>query len=345
MGSKKDINLLPEELRYASPKALEKWKDGGTLKEASEGFEGFKGLMDIISSRMSSVQYEKSKELVSNFSKTLKDNLVENFQQNSDRSTSFFRSLRKDKIRNLERILDVSKKDLIVSSKINYVYCTESGKVVVIDKDYGGEPCTVAVKDSTNILIKCVKFHNDIPYLYPIFNEKKLTGDIIHMDENEIWYLDGEEVTLVVFKNNKPDFLKISLKGFEQKKNSKALFSYLDCCKMLHLNKRLNDLLIKDRKVRFDDIVKIRPGFAIYKENYTYKVLLFDECKNPCNEFILDSLPLINEEAWDVLFSNDIYEFISTNNFSFDNFRQDNDHIEYWEYIGSKRVCLMRCKI
>jgi len=38
-----------------------------------------------------------------------------------------------------------------------------------------------------------------------------LNGDIIYMNDGEIWYRDKDVATLVLFKNEKPDFLTINL--------------------------------------------------------------------------------------------------------------------------------------
>jgi len=59
--------------------------------------------------------------------------------------------LKRARLRNLEDILNLSKKDLVVSSKFNYVYCTDFGKVVIIDKDSQGQPKTVTIKEADNM--------------------------------------------------------------------------------------------------------------------------------------------------------------------------------------------------
>lgn len=341
MGNKKDINLLPEELRYSSPKYTGKRKDDNTIKEVSDSV---KGLMDIITSRVSSIQYEKSKKMVSNLSKSFKSNL--GFEQDGSKSSGFFHSLKKVKLRNLEQILNVSKRDLVVSSKVNYVYCTDSGKVIVVDKGLDGLPHTVTIKTSDSISVKSVKFDKDNPFLYPKFNENDLPKDIIYMDEKEIWYVNNNEATLLLFKNDNPECLKINLNDVKLNRTSKALLNYLECYKILHEDNRLSNLLLEERKVDLNSIVRIRPHYALYKEsNKAYRVLLFDKTKNICNEFSIQELPNVNAEAWDVLFSNEIYEYVKSNGYSFDNFRQANDYIEYWQNIGSNKVCVLRCKI
>jgi len=73
--------------------------------------------------------------------------------------------------------------------------------------------------------------------------------------------------------------------------------------------------------------------------------MLFDQFKNLCDEFTLRKLPNLSEAALDVLFSLDIVEYVKSKGYAFENFKQDDDYIEYWQEIGSKRVCVMRCKI
>ncbi|GAE88384.1 hypothetical protein [Acetivibrio straminisolvens] len=344
MGNKKDINLLPEEYRFASSRpSSDKRKDDGGIKEVGNSI---KGLMDIISSKVSSLQNEKAKGSNLNLSKGLKDNITENTSQNSEKPTGLLYSLKKARLKNLEDILNLDKKDLVVSSKFNYVYCTDFGKVVIIDKDSEGHAKTVTIKEADNISVKTIKFHNAHPFLYPKYDERSLPGQIIHMSKNEIWYMADSEAIIVTFHNDSPNFLKISLGNLKQPSNIKAVLNYIECHKFLYQNNKIKTLLLEERKVNTDDIIRVQSHYALYKEDSSiYRVLLFDELKNVSNEFTLTELPNVNEEAWDVLFTNDIFEYVKENGYSFSNFRQDNDYIEYWQNIGSKSVCVMRCKI
>ncbi|GAE90961.1 hypothetical protein [Acetivibrio straminisolvens] len=304
----------------------------------STGNEGVKGLMETITSKIS---VDQSKEVLS----SLKDSIVDNIHERTERAANFIHSLKKDKIRNLERLLDVTKKDLKKSDKKNYIYITEAGRMVVVDRDMWGDPCTVTIKEGNKVLLRLVKFFNDYPYLFPVFNEKNLNGEIIFMDDGEIWYRDKDVATLVLFKNDKPDFLTINLDKVRALKENELL-KYLENCKILYLEKRLNDLLLVERKIAIEDIVRVRQGYAIYKNSErAYTVLLFDQLRSLCDEFTLRKLPNLNEAALDVLFSLDIVEYVKSKGYAFENFKQDNEYIEYWQEIGSKRVCVMRCKI
>ncbi|MDQ2087682.1 hypothetical protein RBH29_14730 [Herbivorax sp. ANBcel31] len=343
MGNKKDINLLPEEYRSASQRSsIGKKKEGILAKEVSDGV---KGLMDMISSRVSSIQYEKSKHKITEFSKNLKYKLTGNLQQNTGVRLNLIQYLKNHKLRRLEKVLGLEKRDLIVSSKMNYMYCTDTGKVVIVDKDIGGEPCSITIKESQKVTIKCVKFFRDYPFVFPAFSEKNLKGDVVYVDTNEIWYVDKGEATLVLFKNNEPVFLKIDLEKLQYNKNYKELTNYLNNHKMLYLNKDLKELLIEKRGLAVEDILKISLSYIIYKEDEQFRVLLLDGDKNIYNEVKMNKLPNVNEEAWDILFSREIYDYIVENGYSFDNFRQDEDCIEYCQEIGDRKVCVMRCKI
>jgi len=302
---------------------------------STAGNESAKGLLDLIASK---IPVNQGKEMLTD----LKDNIVDNIHDKSKRAASFIHSLKRDKIRNLERLLDVSRKDLKKSDKKTYIYMTDAGRTVIVDRDIWGDPCTITVKEANKVLIRLVKFFNDIPYLFPVFNEKSLTGDIIFMAEDEIWYRDKDEATLVLFKNDVPDFLNIKLNNVK-KFNEKQLLKYLDNCKMLYLEKRLNNLLLVERKIGIENIVAIRKGYVIYKDT-EYTVLLFDDLKNLFDEFTLKKMPDLSERAMDVLFSEDIVEYVKSKGYSFENFKQDGEYLEYWQDIGNKRVCVMRCR-
>lgn len=331
----KDINLLPDDLLISSSN----FRNRNKVKAQGEESK-------FASSNNSSLQSDKTKEGASVFPKNLKDNILDSIQHNSGKATSFINSLKRDKIRNLERLLSIDKKDLAFSNKKYFIYCTDSGRMVIVERDIWGEPFTVTLKEGNDVSIKRVMFFDNEPFLFPIFNEKNLSGEIIHMDDNEVWYLGKDEATLVLFKSDKPDFLKVPLKNFKNINNKKALHTYLDSHKMLYLDKKIHEIIIEDRNIAIEDIVRIRDGYAVYKNtSRTYKVLLFNEFKELYDEYTFSKLPAIKEEGWDVLFSKDIVEYVKENNYSFENFRQDDGHIEYWKNIGTKRVCVLRCKI
>ena len=234
MGNKKDINLLPEEFRNLSPRSADRRREGRAIKEVNDNI---KGLMDMITSRASSIQQEKRKKPSPDLSTSFTKGTFTVSQKKKDGTVGFFRAFKRTDLRKLEKALDVCKKDLIVSSKSNYVYCTDLGKVIVVDKGVNGLPKTVTIKNSDNITTKTIKFSNNTPYLYPKFNEKGLPKNIVYMNRDEIWYLDNDKAILLIFKNGEPEHLKINLSGSVSTKNPKALMNYLETYKILHQDK------------------------------------------------------------------------------------------------------------
>ena len=97
----KDINLLPDEIKR-SANTSKMLKVG---KAVSEGTEGVKELVEAMASKVSS---GKGTGVITNISKNLKDSIVESIQDKQERAASFLHSLKKDKIRNLEKLLDVN---------------------------------------------------------------------------------------------------------------------------------------------------------------------------------------------------------------------------------------------
>ena len=337
----KDINLLPDEIKdtsFISPKARRFSKSGDEV-------EGGKNLVNTIASKVSSVQYSKSKDIISSLSKNIKNSIVDSFQEKSEQAADFLHSLKKDKVRNLERLLELEKKDLVVSSKKNYIYSNSAGKMVIIDRDIWGEPCSVTIKETNKVIVKVVKFLDDIPYIFPVFNEKNVSGKIIHIDKKEIWYRNKDEATIVLFRSHEPDFIKVNLRNTPGL-SGEALMDFMENSKILYFDRSLKELIIERRNVSIENIVIIRPNYTIYKNSQdSYTVLIFDEVKILCDELTLSKLPDMKVEGLDALFSKDIVEYIKTKGYVYENFIQDDNYIEYCEEVGSKRICVMRCKI
>jgi hypothetical protein len=302
--------------------------------------EGMRSLVDIISSKLASGQ-SQGKEIFSSLSKNLKDSI----HDTSEKAADFINSLKKDKIRSLEKLLNVDKKDLMTSNKKSFIYSNESGKMVIVERDIWGDPCTVTIKDSNKVELKMVKFFKNRPYLFPPFSEKKINGDIIFMGEKEIWYRNKDDVTVVLFEDETPDFLNINLKGVQNFKE-KDVLNYIEKRKKLYIDDKLRNLLLDERQIDINDIYEISSSYAIYKnaDGY-YTVLLFDEFKTLYKELVLRKVPRLSERAMALIFSKDIVEYIISKGYDFESFKQSDDHIEYWQEIGNNRVCVMRVKI
>lgn len=306
--------------------------------------EGMRSLVDIISSKLTSGQ-SQVKELFSSLSKNLKGSIKDSIYDTSEKAADFINSLKKDKIRSLEKLLNLDKKDLMASNKKSFIYSNEAGKMVIVEKDIWGDPCTVTVKDSNKVQLKMVKFFKNRPFLFPPFSEKKINGEIIFMAEKEIWYRDRDNVTIVLFDDETPDLLNISLKEAQNIKE-KDVLNYIEKRKKLYIDDKLRNLLLDERQIDINDIYEISSSYAIYKnaDGY-YTVLLFDEFKTLYKELVLRKVPRLSERAMALIFSKDIVEYIISKGYDFESFKQSDDHIEYWQEIGNNRVCVMRVKI
>ena len=110
--------MLPEDILASTAGATERTR---VQAEGKVNAEVGKTAGEVVS-KASTAQSEKSKEGVVTLSKTLKDNLIDSIHQSSGKATSFLNSLKKDKIRNLERVLGIDKKGYVLSSKEEYTY-------------------------------------------------------------------------------------------------------------------------------------------------------------------------------------------------------------------------------
>ena len=76
----------------------------------------------MISFHLSWHQGKVKKEIFSSLSKNLKDSI----HDTSEKAADFINSLKKDKIRSLEKLLNVDKKDLMTSNKKKALYTVMS---------------------------------------------------------------------------------------------------------------------------------------------------------------------------------------------------------------------------
>src|SRR5690606_7473653 len=109
----------------------------------------------------------------------------------------------------------------------------------------------------------------------------------IFMGEKEIWYRNKDDVTVVLFEDETPDFLNINLKGVQNFKE-KDVLDYIEKRKRLYIDEKLRNLLLDERQIDINDICKISSNHTIYKNSSgSYTVLLFDEFKELYKEFTL----------------------------------------------------------
>ncbi|MCX7748103.1 MAG: hypothetical protein N2645_14645 [Clostridia bacterium] len=292
-----------------------------------------------------SKKYKIDKESITQISQNLKSSIMKSIEKKPQQINDLISSLKKHKIRDLEKLLRVDKSQMIVSNRKNYIYRSDSGKMVIVDRDMWGDPCNVTIKENNHVIVKCIKFFEDKPYIFPLFNEKNVKGRVINMDANQIWYQDNNTVCVVTFKGTDAVFTNIQIDTLKNI-SKENLFSYIHNYISVNKNKKLAEL-VKGKGIRIEDIEKVRKSYVIGKLSGKsgYRVVMFDEEYTATNDFNIKGIPSVSDDGLDILFSEEILNYINANNYSFENFKQNDDHIEYWQQIGQKNVCVMRYKV
>jgi len=297
--------------------------------------------LDKISSK-----YKKGTESFTHISKNFTSNVIKNFQ---NKSNDLINSLKHTKLRNLEAKLKLDKSSTVSTSKKCYIYQT-SEKTVIIDLDMWGDPIAVTTKTSIFAKVQTVKFLEDEPFIYPSFSEKNLFGQIINLDDNEIWYNDSGTIILLKFFGTDPNIVKLNLnvaKDYSYKDlNADPDFkTFLKNCSLTYRDKNLLKFL-ESKEIVLDNIIFINRSLIIHKlEAYQFQVLLLDGSYTVSDTFLLSKLPFKNEGALTALFSDDIVTYVKSNDYKFEDFVLNDNFIEYWQYLGTKKVCLLKCEI
>ncbi len=313
-----------------------------TKKAALKG--SFSNILSRINIKDGEGKLKKGKDSLIKASKGLKSNLSKSIENKPQQISSLIKSLKNEKIKNLEKLLHIDKSELIVSNRKNRIYRSESGNMYIIDKDLWGEPVAVTIKDEKKVALKCIKYLNDQPFLFPVFNEKNIKGRIIHMDQEEIWYQDTDLITVVSFKGESMESIKIKLSNIKSMSDEK-LFDYINNFKLVYKNKRLHNI-ISEKGIKIDDVLLVRSSYIVVKDSpNSLKTYLFDEEYQLFEEIPLKSLPPLDASALDALFSKDILDYIKSNNYNVEKFKQNGEYIEYWQTVGQKEICVMRYKI
>ncbi|MCX7923597.1 MAG: hypothetical protein N3B21_16535 [Clostridia bacterium] len=306
-----------------------------------QGKENLKKLLDNLKVKNVSVKYSES---ISNFSKSLRHGMVKGLQEKSKQTSEAITSFRNrnNKLKNLEKLLHTDKSHLITSNKRSNIYRSESDKLVIIDKNIWSEPVTVTIKQMNSVTIKCVKFLEEQPFLFPVFNEKTISGRIIYMDVNQLWYQDNDTINVVTFRNSSPDFIKIkinNIKCYEKEALIKYVKNYISVQKSARMT-----AFIKEKAINIADIVRITRYYLIEKskQSNSMKVYLFDDEGSFYDQLSLSRLPSVDDTSLDLLFTKDMTSYIKSNNYPLEDFKQNDDFIEFWQNVGSKKVCVMR---
>ncbi len=304
----------------------------------------FGNLLNRINLKDGDDKINKGKGAFSDLSNNIKSGIVKNIENKPKQISELIKSFKHEKIKNLEKLLKVEKNQLIVSNRKNRIYRTEAGYMYIVDKDVWGEPVSVTVKDNKKVVIRTIKYLNDQPYLFPVFNEKNVSGIIIHLSHQEIWYQDDNIITVVSFKGEASDITKIKIANIKSLSRDK-LHEYINNYKVVGKNKKLQEI-VKEKDLRIDDVLIITNKYIIGKDSKNLiKAYLFNNEYTIYDEIPLRVLPQIEPLAYDVLFSEEVLDYIRANRYHIEDFIQNGDFIEYWQNIGDRKMCVLRYKV
>lgn len=313
-----------------------------TKKAAMKG--SFNNLLNRINTKEGEEKLKRGRNSLVKFSKDITSNLSKSIENTPQQISGIIKSLKNEKIKNLEKLLRVDKSELIVSNKKNRIYRSESGTMYIIDKNIWGEAVSVTIKDEKKVVIKSIKYVNDQPFLFPVFNEKNIKGKIINMSAEEIWYQDADMVTVVSFSGETADYVKIKITDIKNM-NEDKLFDFINNFKLVYKNKKINDI-ITEKGISIEDVLIVKNGYIICKDSKnTFKAFILSEDYAIIDEIPLKSVPQMDAAALDALFSSDLVDYIKSNNYDYSNFKQNGEYIEYWQTVGRKNVCVVRYKI
>lgn len=304
----------------------------------------FGNLLNRINLKDGDDKINKGKSAISDLSNNIKSGIVKNIENTPKQISELIKSFKHEKIKNLEKVLKVEKSQLIVSNRKNRIYRTEAGYMYIVDKDVWGEPVSVTIKDDKKVVIRTIKYLNNQPFLFPVFNEKNVSGVIINMNQNEIWYQDDNVILVVSFKGEASDITKIKIANIKAMSHSK-LHEYINNYKIVSKNKKLQEI-VKEKDLRIDDVLIVTSKFIIGKDTKNFiKAYLFNNEYTIYDEIPLRVLPAIEPAAYDVLFSEEVLEYIRANKYDIEDFKQNGDFIEYWQNIGERKMCVLRYKV
>jgi hypothetical protein len=304
----------------------------------------FGNLLNRINLKDGDDKINKGKSAISDLSNNIKSGIVKNIENKPKQISELIKSFKHEKIKNLEKVLRVEKSQLIVSNRKNRIYRTEAGYMYIVDKDVWGEPVSVTIKDDKKAVIRTIKYLNNQPYLFPVFNEKNISGTIINISQHEIWYQDDNLIAVVSFKGEASDITKIKIANSKSMDRNK-LHEYINNYKVVSKNKKLQEI-VKEKDLKIDDFLIVTNKFIMGKDSKNLiKAYLFNNEYTIYDEVPLRILPIIEPEAFDVLFSEEVLEYIRANKYNIEDFKQNGDFIEYWQNIGDRKMCVLRYKI
>ena len=117
--------------------------------------------------------------------------------------------------KNLEKLFSLDRSNLLSSDHSTAFYKSTKNKIIIFEKDISEIPCTVTIKDGTKVYVYTVKYKADYtPILYPAYDEKEIEGEIIYMDNEEIWYKDFHKLTLGYNNGASMEFHVVRMSSF-----------------------------------------------------------------------------------------------------------------------------------
>ncbi|MCX7711115.1 MAG: hypothetical protein N2484_14855 [Clostridia bacterium] len=312
--------------------------------ELERGSEHLKSVMDSAGQKLSGIRLSSIKTKLSGLPQNVKEGLTGGIRKKVGQTKDLINSVKdkNERMRNLEKLLRIDGEEIISSSKKNRIYKSENGKLTIIDKDFWEEPSTVTIKHNDSVSIKKVKFLEDKPFLFPVFSEKNIKGQEIYMENNEIWYKDRGLITIVQFKSEKPEYIRIELDESMFKKNEEVI-EYLKMYLSIFRNSRISSLL-KEEGIDANEVVKVGKNHMIAKKKDSFLAYYTGEDGEFSDVVELKSIPELDDRGLETLFSQEIGALAIKNGCRLEEFVQNGEFIEYWQEIGSRKVCLLRCK-
>ncbi len=247
--------------------------------------------------------------------------------------------------RNLENLFGLDRSNLLSSDSSTSFYKSAKNKIIIFEKDISEIPCTVTIKDGTKVYVYTVKYKADYtPILYPAYDEKEIDGEIIYMDNEEIWYKDFQKLTLGYNNGTSMEFQVVRLSELPGVKEE-DLIPYVKRYFAINRSPKMSKL-VKENGLLINNIVKMSDNYLIYRHvNNSYSIYVYSYAILGFNEIKLERLPAISMSSYDALLSPEILRFILENKFPLEEFEEKNGYIEYTKEIGRNRITLMRFKL
>lgn len=288
---------------------------------------------------------QTGKDNVQKTSLRLKENLSNTFSKRAEETNEFINSVKHKnaKTKNLETLLGLDKSLLVSSDKTTSFYKHSKNKIVIFEKDILENPCSITIKDSSKVSIFVVKYSDYTPFLYPAYDEREITGQIVYMDNDQIWYRDMDKLTLGFNTGSSMEFslVKVSeLIDFTEEDFVPYIKKHFAIIRSAKLSK-----LVEDKDLLVNNIIKINDAYIIYKNKEGYSIYIYNYSIQDFDEIYLSHLPKINLNSFGALLAPDILRFIRENNYPIEQFEEKGGYIEYNREVGRNKISVLRFKI